>query len=242
MFNRLKDHAKITDQDPRFKARYVGNAETFTACGRGCTTSLVQRLWDNAEEEHFLPSVRLKITPFGIAMKHLDRKKHPVEEFPIENISFCNVDLEVNDKIFSWIYRPAGETMWRCHAVVCSSTEKARAMALVLTRAFHVAYKEWKSMEAKETRELEKIHRSKSLPAITLVKKGKSKTVTKQKSLPENVPEKNESVVSKNQTHSRKEFVTRMSCGDIDAKPGTSTDNTEFSNHLDEEAAIDVKL
>ncbi|KAH3805641.1 protein FAM43A-like [Dreissena polymorpha] len=185
MFNRLKDRAKISDQDPSFTVRYIGSAETFTATGKGCTTPLVQRLWDNAEEEQFLPRMRVKITPSGVSMKSLDKKKVPEKMFPIENISFCNVDLEVNDRIFSWISRPADDKMWECHAVYCSSTEKARSMSLVLTRAFHIAYKEWKSSQTKEVREMEKHHRSKSLPAISLEKKMRTTRdpVTKQQSL-----------------------------------------------------------
>lgn len=184
MFNRLKDQAKITDQDPVFKARYIGNTETFTATGRGCTTQLVQRLWDNAEDEQFLKRVKLKITTFGIHLKFLDKKKFPERLFDIENISFCNVDIVVNDRIFSWISRDADDKMWECHAVICSSPEKAKSMSLVLTRAFHIAYKEWRALHTRELRNIERDKRSQSLPTMTLTKSLQGKqSVAKQQSL-----------------------------------------------------------
>lgn len=171
MFNRLKDRAKITDQDPTFKARYIGNTETFTASGRGCTTPLVQKLWDNSEEERYLKRVQIKITVLGIHMKNLDKKKEPEKLFPIENISFCNVDTTVNEKLFSWICSENDTKMLHCHAIICSSGEKAKAMSIVLSRAFQIAYKEWKSSQIKVRRQSEKYNRSKSLPALNLNRK-----------------------------------------------------------------------
>ncbi|XP_045201937.2 protein FAM43A-like [Mercenaria mercenaria] len=183
MFNRLKDRAKITDQDPTFKARYVGSTETFTASGRGCTTPLVQKLWDNSEEERYLKRVQIKITVSGIHLKNLDKKKEPEKLFPIENISFCNVDTLVNEKLFSWICSDNDTKMLQCHAVICSSGEKAKAMSIVLSRAFQIAYKEWKSSQIKVRRQSEKYHRSQSLPALSLNKKaGEHRVLTKQQS------------------------------------------------------------
>ncbi|KAL4220444.1 Protein fam43a [Mactra antiquata] len=170
MFNRLKDRAKITDQDPKFKARYIGNMETFTASGRGCTTSGVQKLWDNSEEEHFLKRVQLKITTAGIHMKNLDNKKEQELLFNIENISFCNVDTIVNSRIFSWIARSDADKTLQLHAVICKSSETAKALSIVLSRAFQMAYKDWKSSRSKTLRENEKYKRSKSMPAPTLSK------------------------------------------------------------------------
>lgn len=181
MLNRLKDRAKITDQDPTFKARYVGHTETFTASGRGCTTLLVQKLWDNSEEERFLKRVQIKITTSGIHIKNLEKKKEPEKLFPIENISFCNVDTQVNERIFSWICCQSDSKILECHAVVCGSGETAKSMSLVLSRAFQIAYKDWKTTQTKTRRESEKHHRSKSLPVLNLV--SEKRGLAKQQSL-----------------------------------------------------------
>lgn len=184
MFNRLKDRAKITDQDPSFKARYIGSAETYTATGRGCTTLLVQKLWDNSEEEQFLKRVQLKITVSGIHMKNLEKKKEPERLFPIENISFCNVDTTVNEKLFSWICLDSETRMLKCHVVICSSGETAKSMSLVMSRVFQIAYKDWKSSQIKMRRQSEKYHRSQSLPALSLNKKtAEHKVLSKQQSV-----------------------------------------------------------
>lgn len=183
MLNRLKDRAKITDQDPTFKARYVGHTETFTASGRGCTTPLVQKLWDNSEEERFLKRVQIKITTSGIHIKNLEKKKEPEQVFPIENISFCNVDTQVNERIFSWICCQSDSKILECHAVVCGSGETAKSMSLVLSRAFQIAYKDWKTTQTKTRRESEKHHRSKSLSMLNLGMMSSKRGLAKQQSL-----------------------------------------------------------
>lgn len=167
MFNRLKDTAKITDQDPVFKVKYVGNMETFTAAGAGCTTQLVQKVWDNSEDVHLLKHVKIKITVAGIHMKDIDNKKEPEKLFQIENITFCSVDLTVNDRIFSWIYRDSADKPMVCHVIYCSSAEKAKSISLALTRTFHMAYKDWKSNHSKEALGNDKLYRSKSLPRVS---------------------------------------------------------------------------
>lgn len=195
MFNRLKDRAKITDQDPAFKARYIGSSEIFTASGRGCTTAVVQKLWDNSKEERYLKRVQLKMTCSGIQMKHLDKKKEDDALFPIENISFCNVDTLVNDHLFSWICSDPGDKLLQCHAVFCSSSQKAKAMSLVLSRAFQIAYKEWKSSQLKVKRDSENYHRSQSLPTLSFSRRpvGESRVLSKQHSVD---PSMNNGVVS----------------------------------------------
>lgn len=172
MFNRQKESAKITEQDPSFKARYIGSIETFVASGKGCTNLPVQKLWDNSAEERYLKHVQLKVRSDGIHMINLDNKKESERLFKIENISFCNVESVVNDKIFSWICKDTEDSPIYCHAVLCSNTEKARAMALVLSRAFQIAYKEWKSNKNKMIREVEKTERKASIAKMSLTKQG----------------------------------------------------------------------
>ena len=172
MFNKLKESAKITEQDPTFKVRYIGYLETYVASGKGCTNLPVQRLWDNSAEERYLKRVQLKIRTDGIHMNYLDDKKEPERLFKIENISFCNVESIVNDKIFSWICKDEEDSPILCHAVLCSNTEKARAMALVLSRAFQIAYKDWKASQNKLIREVEKTERKASIAKMSFDKKG----------------------------------------------------------------------
>ncbi|XP_033761030.1 protein FAM43A-like [Pecten maximus] len=158
MFSSLKVRAKITEKDPVFKVRYIGCTETFVATGKGCTNIPVQKLWDNAGEEKTLKRTTIQINTSGILMADMDRKGKGAHDtlFNIENISFCNADCVLNERIFTWICKDDSSPSLICHAVLCSSKEKAKAMALVLSRAFQIAYKEWQMSKTKVTRESRK--------------------------------------------------------------------------------------
>lgn len=144
MFVSSKVRAKITDDDPVFKTRYLGNTEVFVPNGTGCTNAPVQRLWDNSGEEKTLRKLTTVINIHGIFIKDTDKKNSDRIFYPIENISFCNAESIANGKIFSWIAKEENSPKLLCHAVLCSTPEKAKSMALVMSRAFQIAYKEWK--------------------------------------------------------------------------------------------------
>ncbi|XP_064615686.1 low density lipoprotein receptor adapter protein 1-A-like [Liolophura sinensis] len=145
MFGRKKSSVDITPGSPVFYVRYVGSTETFVASGRGCTRAPVQKIWDSAQDESEMRRVSVTISPSGICVRDLEKKDDPGIKFPIEDISYCNADSDINVKIFSWISKSVESNKIKCHVVLCSSLEKARAMALVLSRAFQIAYKEWKA-------------------------------------------------------------------------------------------------
>ncbi|OWF54478.1 protein FAM43A-like [Mizuhopecten yessoensis] len=155
MFSSLKVRAKITERDPVFKVRYIGCTETFVATGKGCTNGPVQKLWDNAGEEKSLKRTTVQINTNGILLEDMDGKGKGAHGrlFSIENISFCNADCILNERIFTWICKNESCPSLICHAVLCSSKEKAKTMALVLSRAFQIAYKEWQMSKTKVTRE-----------------------------------------------------------------------------------------
>ena len=144
MFVSSKVRAKITDDDPVFKTRYLGNTEVFVPNGTGCTNAPVQRLWDNSGEEKTLRKLTTVINIHGIFIKDTDKKNSDRIFYPIENISFCNAESIANGKIFSWIAKEENSPKLLCHAILCSTPEKAKSMALVMSRAFQIAYKEWK--------------------------------------------------------------------------------------------------
>ncbi|XP_067670671.1 protein FAM43A-like [Haliotis asinina] len=151
MFGRKKNSATITEKDPVFEARYLGNVETFTANGKGCTITPVQKLWDNSPSERHLKKVFMLISVTGIVLK--DHKKDEGKTFGIENITFCNADKTAEERVFCWIWKVPGVRRLECHAVLCGSRETARAMALVLSRAFHVAYRDWRANKVRQIRQ-----------------------------------------------------------------------------------------
>lgn len=163
MFVSSKVRAKITDSDPVFKTRYLGDVEVYVPNGTGCTNAPVQKLWDNSGEEKAMNKVTTVINIHGIFMKDSDKKKDEGKLFPIENISFCNAESIANGKIFSWISKEESSPRLLCHAVLCSTPEKAKSMALVMSRAFQIAYKEWKT----EQNNIVRSHRKDSVKTKT---------------------------------------------------------------------------
>ncbi|GFS08719.1 protein FAM43A [Elysia marginata] len=81
--------------------------------------------------------------------------------FKMEDVSFCAADKSANDRIFCWISRCSREARdldesrigpLEVHAVLCSTVDKAQTMAAVMSRAFHLAYKDWRAEQQRETR------------------------------------------------------------------------------------------
>jgi len=180
MFTATKVRAKITEEDPVFKVKYIGCIETFVPSGHGCTNIPVQKLWDNAGSEKSMKKTTVVINTNGILLKDTEKKHANAKLFSIENISFCNAESAINDNIFAWICKDDAAPSLVCHAVLCSSKEKAKAMALVLSRAFQIAYKEWKMNKTKLSRDNKKQQnkQSDSAQSNTTVKRRDSEIQT----------------------------------------------------------------
>ena len=96
-----------------------------------------------------MKSVTILVSPSGLIITGLrGAKNHTLID--IQEISYCAAEPGVHQRIFSWISRdePGGKML--CHAVLCSSKEKARAMSIVLSRMFQFAYRDWRSTKDKE--------------------------------------------------------------------------------------------
>ncbi|RUS85424.1 hypothetical protein EGW08_006815, partial [Elysia chlorotica] len=163
MFTWRKDRANISDEEPTFHVRYLGCTETYTPVGPGCTTRYVQKLWDNAPSERHLKRVAVKLGLGGIWTKTGNKNdvSSSVTHFKMEDVSFCAADKSANDRIFCWISRcnreADGEAEGRVgplevHAVLCSTVDKAQTMAAVMSRAFQLAYKDWRAEKQRENR------------------------------------------------------------------------------------------
>ena len=84
-----------------------------------------------------------------------------VSHFKMEDVSFCAADKSANDRIFCWISRWGREAgseaegrvgPFEVHAVLCSTVDKAQTMAAVMSRAFQLAYKDWRAVQQRENR------------------------------------------------------------------------------------------
>lgn len=114
------------------------------------TKGIVMRPADLADQKQRQPSETLLQRPPSLGDEQPQQQQAvPAEslsrEFEIADISFCNTDRAVNERIFSWICRKSQDGRLDCHAVLCSTRQKAQTMAIVLSRAFHIAYKDWRT-------------------------------------------------------------------------------------------------
>jgi hypothetical protein len=107
--------------------------------------------------------IALTISVTGIYMKDIENRKAQVIKHDIKDISYCSADRDRCPRLFCWICKNNEKVRLECHVVLCSSPEKAQAIALVLSRAFQIAYKEWKQVKSRVLRmQSKKRHRTQS--------------------------------------------------------------------------------
>lgn len=152
--NQKKGSADITPGDPHFMVRYVGKTETYVTSGAGCTLNAVQKIWDNSVEEKYMQRMMVIISSTGICMRDLEgRSKEPSILIDIKDIAYCCAEKAPHERVFTWISKDHASKKLECHAVLCTTKEKAQGLALTLHRAFHIAYKDWKSKKDKRARQ-----------------------------------------------------------------------------------------
>ncbi|CAL1527304.1 unnamed protein product [Lymnaea stagnalis] len=133
----------ISEKDPTFKVRYLGNVQTSVMKGEGCVDRAAGIIWNNyLRSEH--PGIEMKIVVTGSGMKAYT-KEQGLTEYRAHRISYC-IAHPSYPKLFVWIYRHEGRKMkmeLRCHAVLCKNDAKAKTMALSLHQKLSSALKEF---------------------------------------------------------------------------------------------------
>lgn len=154
MFGQRKGKVDICGET-EFQVRYVGKAETFVAAEKGCTHDLVQKIWDNSEDEYLMKRINVSISAAGVTITDPDNKQF-VQKIDIKDISHCCAEKPPHDRVFTWISINKKLRKLECHAVICPSKDKAQMMAILLHRAFHVAYADWKTKKEQKSRRRQK--------------------------------------------------------------------------------------
>ena len=139
--------------EPQFQVKYVGSVETWVGSARGCTSTLVQKIWDKSEEEKKMKRFSMLVIPTGIVLREVDNKKHEMK-FDIKCISHYSAEKGVHNKVFAWIYQDLETQRLFCHAVLCTQREKAQQVAIVLSRSLQIAYKDWKGEKIRNARKI----------------------------------------------------------------------------------------
>lgn len=153
MFRSKRKKLKITSEDPTYTVLYLGNATTIQSKGDGCTDVAVSKIWGKSDMGKNGTKMRLTVSAQGIRMVHLDDKtRRPGHLYLLHRVTYCVADPRL-PKIFAWIYRHEMKhkaVMLRCHAVLVSKPEKAKAMALLLYQTSATALAEFKRLKRRD--------------------------------------------------------------------------------------------
>ncbi|KAM3876406.1 protein FAM43A [Diretmus argenteus] len=153
MFKSKRKKVKITSEDPTYTVLYLGNATTIQSKGDGCTDVAVSKIWGKSEMGKNGTKMKLTVSAQGIRMVHVDDKaRRPGHLYLLHRITYCVADPRL-PKIFAWIYRHEMKhkaVMLRCHAVLVSKPEKAKAMALLLYQTSATALAEFKRLKRRD--------------------------------------------------------------------------------------------
>ncbi|MBN3301358.1 FA43B protein, partial [Amia calva] len=150
VFRTKRQKVELNKEEPTYTVRYLGNAVTLTAKGEGCTEDAVMKIWTKSDYGGQSTKMKLTVGLHGIRMSHADKaSKKPGHFYFLHRITYCAADAR-RPKIFSWVYRHQIKNkavVLRCHAVLVSKPEKAKAMALSLYQTSTSAFNEFKRLK-----------------------------------------------------------------------------------------------
>ena len=162
---------RISERDPVYKVRYLGNVQTALMKGDGCVDKATAVLWNNFAKSGGTVGLDMDITVCVAGMKALTAEQG-LTDYRAHRISYCIAHPNF-PRLFVWVYRHEGKRMkveLRCHAVLCKSEQKAKQMALNLHEKLTFSLNEF--MRDKKRRQnsrltLQKTNSLTSLPANT---------------------------------------------------------------------------
>uniref|UniRef100_A0A8C5MK98 Family with sequence similarity 43 member A n=1 Tax=Leptobrachium leishanense TaxID=445787 RepID=A0A8C5MK98_9ANUR len=153
MFKSKRKKIKITGEDPTYTVLYLGNATTLQSKGEGCTELAVAKIWAKSELGRHGTKMKLTVSSQGIRMVHMeDKARRPGHLYLLHRVTYCVADPRL-PRVFAWVYRHEMKhkaVMLRCHAVLVSKPEKAKAMALLLYQTSANALAEFKRLKRRE--------------------------------------------------------------------------------------------
>lgn len=138
-----RKNLSVTELDPTFKVRYLGNVQTTLTKGEGCTDHAVSIIWNNSRRSA-QPGIEMKMILTGSGMKAYT-KEQGLTEYRAHRISYC-IAHPSYPRLFVWVYRHDGRKMkmeLRCHAVLCKNEATAKTMALQLHQKLSFALREF---------------------------------------------------------------------------------------------------
>ncbi|KAF0035905.1 hypothetical protein F2P81_011217 [Scophthalmus maximus] len=150
IFHTKRQKVELNKEEPVYNVRYLGSVVTITAKGDGCTQEAVAKIWARSNYGEQSVKMRLTVGPQGVRMSaDKSGRKKPLHLYSLNRITHCAAD-PCRPKILAWVYRHQVKNMavvLRCHAVLVSKSEKARAIAHSLCQNTTSAFSEFKRLK-----------------------------------------------------------------------------------------------
>lgn len=133
----------ISEEDPMYKVKYLGNIHTCMMKGDGCVDKPASILWNNyLQSSHQALDMKMVVSVSGIKAH---TKEQGLMQYWSHKISYLIAHPQY-PKMFLWVYRHEGRKMkldLRCHAVLCKTEAKAKLLAVQLHDKLSFALKEF---------------------------------------------------------------------------------------------------
>lgn len=161
---RKRKQFTINDKEPTYKVKYLGNVQTALMRGEGCVDKPTAVLWNNFQKSTSA-GLEMKLTVCSAGLKVLTNEQG-LTEYRAHRISYCIAHPKY-PKLFVWVYRHEGKRMkveLRCHAVLCKTDAKAKAMAVLLHEKLTFALTEFMKEKTRRQNSRLALQRTRSLP------------------------------------------------------------------------------
>ncbi|OWF44442.1 protein FAM43A-like [Mizuhopecten yessoensis] len=159
-----KRNLSISEKEPTYKVRYLGNVQTAMMKGDGCVDKPAAVIWNNYVRSSN-PGLEMKLTVTSCGLKAFT-KEQGLTEYRAHRISYCIAHPKY-PRVFVWVYRHEGKKMkmeLRCHAVFCKTEAKAKALAVHLHDKLSFALKEFMREKTRRQNYRLTLQRTNSLP------------------------------------------------------------------------------
>lgn len=154
----------VSERDPTYKVKYFGNVQTSMMRGEGCVDKPTAILWNNYLKTASA-GIAMNLTVCASGLKAIT-KEQGLTEYRAHRISYCIAHPKY-PRLFVWVYRHEGKKLkveLRCHAVLCKTDAKAKAMAVQLHDKLAFALNEFMREKTRKQNARLALQRTHSLP------------------------------------------------------------------------------
>jgi hypothetical protein len=184
-----KKSFQVNQYDPCFKVIYLGNLGVQFWCkDESCLEKPLNTLWNNYLV-NMKTEIVMRLTICNSGLKAITRQ-HGLTQYWSNRLVYC-CSHKNYPKIFSWIYRHEGKKMrqeLRCHAVFCSSPERASKMVTLLNQRLACALEEFKREKKSQGQSPSILAKCNSLTSSSSSPSSSSSTAMLEATLPRTIP------------------------------------------------------